>query len=337
MSKLSLFLIFYLTLFCHSSLANDSSWGEVNGTITLLKQNDISMAKERLLIAADRINVDYLFVNHGKQDVTLPITFPMPSIYQYAGQDLSPGVMNFKLSVNGKPIKTATRWVIMRFDKNDKNVEDITAKVIQSGWTIQQLIHSLKNDEALYNREKNALPPLPDEWFDSDGNPMFYAQQHFTWQQTFPAGKEVMINHSYTPSLSGGVPTDIQYIVGDGTKENPPEECLNNTTHKQVEALDKAIKTQHQDDMQKDDDGKVMSQIGWNNLSYILSTGANWKDGVINDFTLRIHKSSPEEVVVTCFKQPLKQISPLTLEYTQKDFKPDEDIHLQFYYDPFRE
>lgn len=326
MPRICSLFILYLAFFSHAAFANDSAWGETNGSIVLLKQRDISMAKERLLIAPDRINVDYLFINHSNKDITVPVTFPMPPIYQYEGQDIAPGIMNFKLSVDGKPVKTQARWVVMLFDENGKDREDITDKAIHRGWSIEQLVNLLK-DEPWSDNAKSNQPPLPAEWFKKD-MPQFYVQQHFTWQQTFPAGKEVMINHAYTPSLSGGVPTPLEYIVGDGTKDNPANECLNTSTRKQVEKLDKYLKNKNKENY---------GGLGWNQLNYILSTGANWKEGVIGDFTLRIHKTSPDDVVVTCFTHPLKEVEPLTLEFKQKDFKPDEDLFLTYYYDPSKD
>lgn len=322
MPRLYPIFVFYLVFFCQAAFANDSAWGEDNGSIVLSKQNDISMAKERLLIAPDKINVDYLFINHSSQDITVPVTFPMPPIYQYEGQDMAPGIINFKLNVEGKPVKTQARWVVMLFDENGKDREDITQKVIHAGWTLPQLINLLQNEPYNDSRSKK-LPPLPAVWFKG-GLPQFYVQQHFVWQQTFPAGKEIMINHSYTPSLSGGVPTPIEYIVGDESKDNPGNECLNATARKQIEKLDNGLKNKHKENY---------GGLGWNQLNYILSTGANWKDSVIGDFTLRIHKISPQNVLVTCFKHPFKQIDPTTLEFTQKDFKPDENLSLTYYYD----
>ncbi len=71
--------MFYYQLPC---LCKRLGGRETNGSIEFLQQNEISMAKERLLIASDRINVDYVFINHSAQDITVPVAFPMPAISQ---------------------------------------------------------------------------------------------------------------------------------------------------------------------------------------------------------------------------------------------------------------
>lgn len=68
-------------MLCQTAFANDSSFGDDNGTITLKYQPDISMDKESLFISEEKIEVNYVFTNNGAQDLEVPIAFPMPPIY----------------------------------------------------------------------------------------------------------------------------------------------------------------------------------------------------------------------------------------------------------------
>ncbi|TWQ35598.1 DUF4424 domain-containing protein [Xanthomonas vasicola] len=47
---------------------------------------------------------------------------------------------------------------------------------------------------------------MPARWVDGDGQPRFALNEYFVWQQPFPAKGSVQIRHTYTPSLSTGVP-----------------------------------------------------------------------------------------------------------------------------------
>ncbi|TCB88113.1 DUF4424 domain-containing protein [Enterobacter quasihormaechei] len=291
-----------------SVYANDTSIGDINSTIEFLKQNDISMEKERLLISPERINVDYLFVNHAPQDVTLPVAFPMPP-EQYYESDRNPGLMNFKLSVNGKPVTPQEKWVALLINEKEKSWDDITDKLLKTGWTVEQLRNVIKNN-AIFQQPDN-LPALPEAWVKNGGD-LLAVQQFFIWQQTFPAGKEVMINHTYTPSLTSGVPRE----VADITDKN----CLTDENKQQLSQLRSNVKRNHQEE--------VFPGFNWAQLDYILTTGANWKEGVIGDFTLRIHKRAADEVAVVCFNHSLKLIEPLSLEFKQKNFKPEQDLRI---------
>ncbi|KEY57929.1 DUF4424 family protein [Serratia sp. DD3] len=320
-------VVFLLLLLCGFAQANDSSWGDVNGSIKLMKQSDISMAKERLSISTERINVDYLFVNHGQQDVVLPMAFPMPEIIQNQGEDRTPGISNFKLSVNGKTVETESRWVVTLHDKQTGQTEDITEKMLQSGWEIPKLRQALRNYGSFAYGDGKNMPHVSAELFDEDGIPRFTVRQLFLWQQAFPAGKEVIIQHSYTPSVSTGVPTGYKWTPGDGTKDNEGNKCLSRTNLEQLKKLTATIPKQNSDSDYID--------VDWEQLDYILTTGANWRNGVIEDFTLRIHKNAPDDVVVTCFKHPLTQVDPLTLEFKQQNFKPENDLSITFHSNPW--
>ncbi|ECF2751441.1 DUF4424 domain-containing protein [Salmonella enterica subsp. enterica serovar Ituri] len=315
--------LFTLMLFSAAVGANDTWWGDDNGSIQFLQQNDISMAKERLLISVDRINVDYLFVNHGSQDITLPVAFPMPVITQDSLIDgKAPGISNFQLSVNGKPVATESRWKVMRTDEKGKSVEDITLKIKKAGWTTDRLIDVLQS----FNHQ----PKLPPQWF-KNGKPLFTLQQYFVWQQVFPAGKEVVVHHAYTPSLSGGLPMTVDDFIprADHLADQPwssDDKCLSDATLRQLRALEKGAG--------KFSFAPMAGSIGWTRLGYILTTGANWKDGTIGDFTLRIHKQQPGDILSLCFNHPLMQIDPLTLEFKQQNFKPENDLSMTFYYAP---
>ncbi|WP_213794596.1 DUF4424 family protein [Klebsiella aerogenes] len=300
-------LIFLLLTMSPAAYANDTSIGEVNGSIAMLKQNDVSMEKERLLISPQRINVDYLFINHGQQDVTLPVAFPMPPKQFDSGQDHNPGIMNFKLSVDGKPVKPQVRWVAQLLDDNGHPQEDITNKLLKIGWTVEKLRDVITSDD--FFKQPDNLPALPKSWMKYGGANLA-VQQYFIWQQTFPAGKEVMINHSYTPSMTSGVPREFADITD--------KKCLTDDNRKRLAQLRSRYKT--------DDTEDFFPGFNWSEISYILTTGANWKGGVIGDFTLRVHTNEPKEVAAVCFNYSLKQIDPLTQEFKQKNFRPERDL-----------
>lgn len=59
----------------------------------------------------------------------------MPAISQQYMGDRTEGIANFKISVDGKPVKSESRWRVIH-DLGGKGEEDITAKLLQTGWTI---------------------------------------------------------------------------------------------------------------------------------------------------------------------------------------------------------
>lgn len=286
-----------LGFICTGVAANDSSVGDDNGGIVLLEQKGISMAREHLLLSQERVEVDYTFINHGAEAVTTPVAFPMPPMYLSDGGDHSQ-IEDFKLYVDGKAQKTDKRLVILFKGK------DVTQDFRMRGWNVAMLADSLSSGTV-----PAGVSPLPAEWMGQHGEPLFTVQEYFVWQQTFPAGKPVGIRHTYTPSLSSSVPISADDILA----ENQAGSCIDESTAASMRR-------------------KEHPEVGlhWSHLSYILTTGGNWKDNVIGDFTLQIRKSDPKEILSLCFGGDLRKIDPLTFEFSQKNYRPVRDLSLLF-------
>ena len=275
--------------------ANDSSFGDDNGTITLKYQPDISMDKESLFISEAKIQVDYVFTNTSQHDLEVPVAFPMPPMY--FGMSDHNEIENFKLWVDGKPQKTEHKLVVLLEDKTD-----ISDKLAALGWTVEDVESFM-----LYGELPPGKPPLPAEWVDSNNAIRFTMSNYFLWQQHFPAGKSVSIRHAYTPSVTSGVPQPASIIIGDYAKST----CLDKQTQAAV----------------KKREGEY--GVDWANLRYILTTANNWQ-GAIKDFQLTIKKQAPTDVVSLCFDGELKKTDNLTFEFHQKNFKPSRNLDLLF-------
>ena len=282
-------------MLCQTAFANDSSFGDDNGTITLKYQPDISMDKESLFISEEKIEVNYVFTNNGSQDLEVPIAFPMPPIY--FGMSDHNEIENFQLWVDGQPQKTRHQLVVLL----DGRV-DITEKMAATGWSIDDVAIFLESDELPQGKK-----PLPDEWFDENHQPRFAMSNYFIWQQEFPAGKPVSIRHAYTPSATTGVPQPAAYIIDNYEKES----CLDNAAKLAIHKRESEI------------------GVAWTNLRYILVTANNWQ-GPIKDFHLTIKKQEATDLVSLCFDGDLKKTNPLTFEFRQKNFKPTHDLNLLF-------
>jgi hypothetical protein len=290
---LSVGLLLTSLSFCFISSANDSSIGDDNGTIKFKNQPDISMDKESLFISEDKILVDYAFTNTSRQDLVTSIAFPMPPMY-FGGSDHT-GIQNFRLWVDGKPVKTKRKLIVLL-----NNKQDISEKVRQLGWSENDLISMLQS-----NKLPDGKKPLPTDWFDKYEQPRFTLNEYFIWQQIFAANKPVSIRHSYSPSVTTGVPRSANNIIEQYAKDS----CLD-----------------------KNDQNDVRERtneygVGWAYLRYILVTANNWR-GPIKDFHLTIKKRKASDLVSLCFDEKLKKVDSLTFEFRKRNFQPKRDLNL---------
>lgn len=275
--------------------ANDSSFGDRNGSIILIAQPDISMDKESLQISEKLIQVEYIFTNNGNKDLTIPMAFPMPPMF-FDEMDHNQ-ISDFKLWVDGKPIKPTRKLVILLDQKID-----ITNEVNKLHWGEGDLI-SLLTDHALPKGKAS----LPDEWFDENNEPRFTLNEYFIWSQKFVSGKPLIIRHSYAPSLSSGVPRPSSDLI----KYYEDLVCLD-------ESAKAGIKRREHE-----------YGVAWSNLEYILVTANNWQ-GPIKDFHLSINKSHPSDMISLCMDGDLKKTDALTFEFHQKNFIPKHDLNILF-------
>lgn len=274
--------------------ANDSSFGDDNGTIRLLEQPDIRMSKEALFISEDEVRVDYVFINTSARELRVPIAFPMPPMY--FGQADHSELTEFALWVDGKPVRTERKLVARLGDA------DVSREWAASGWSVDELAGFVESGKLPKGRT-----PLPKRWFDEDGQPRFTLSEYFTWQQRFPAGKPVSIRHRYAPSVSSGVPIPAATLIETYAKSS----CLDAAAQQGIRRREKAY------------------GVGWASLRYVLLTGNNWK-GPIQDFQLTIRKREPTDLLSLCFDGDLKRIDPLTFRFQQKDFVPRQDLEVLF-------
>jgi len=275
--------------------ANDTSFGDKNGSITFKYQPNISMDKESLFISEKNIEVAYVFTNTSQQDLDIPIAFPMPPMY--FGMSDHSKIEDFKLWVNGTSQKTEYRLVVRLNDKID-----ISSKLTELGWSANDVAGFIESDEIPQGKK-----PLPTKWFDKNNQPLFTMSNYFVWQQHFPAGKPVSIRHTYTPSITSGVPQPASYILKTYTKET----CLDKNAQAAVRKRETAF------------------GVMWKNLRYILVTANNWQ-GAIKDFNLTIKKEKADDLVSLCFDNDLKKMDTLTFEFHQKNYKPKHDLNLLF-------
>jgi len=280
---------------CIAAFANDSSYGEDNGTIVFKEQPDISMEKELLSISETEIRVDYVFKNTGSAESIIPIAFPMPPMY--FGQSDHSEIKDFKLFVDGVQAKTKRRLVVLLEGKTD-----ITGKIASLGWSEKNLLTFLQTNE--WPKGKKHLPA---DWFSASDEPLFTLNEYFVWQQAFPPGKAVSIRHVYTPSVSTGVPQPAADLIKTYAKDT----CMDNAGQAALKRRDREY------------------GIEWAHVSYILLTANNWQ-GPIKDFTLRIKKQSSTDLVSLCFDEGLRKLDPLTFEFHQENYRPTRDLSILF-------
>jgi hypothetical protein len=303
--------------------ANDSSAEIAVGGLVLTKSDDIEMRSEDLYVSAKEIRVTYHFFNRSAEDKTLTVAFPMPDVTLDFIDGLTsvphPGTENFldfSTKADGKPV--ATQVEVKAFG----NGVDQTALLQELGAPLYPDADYVGLDDlpkAKWDEMEKLGLAMVNEYDAGKGwerhlAPMWTVKTTYHFQQTFPAKREVVIEHRYTPATGMGAGTALSYPDPAPDSEYTAslrKYCVEKSFLAVMERARVAAKAE-------------FAPFGDQRISYILKTGANWA-GPIKDFRLVVDKGSPDYLVTFC-ADGLKKISPTQFEMRKTNFTPTTDL-----------
>src|SRR5205085_1615294 len=142
--------------------------------------------------------------------------------------------------------------------------------------------------------------------------PRWTLKTTYHWQQSFPARRELVIAHRYTPSLGQSAGTSLGEPGWEGLAEYRRKYCIDG-------AFLGAVMRARQ--MARSSYGAPFTE---QRIDYVLETGANWA-GPIEDFMLVVDKGSPAHLVTFC-AEGVRKISPTRFEVHKTDFTPTANL-----------
>jgi Domain of unknown function (DUF4424) len=332
-----------LLLIAPPALANDGFGGLSATGLTFGQTDAVAMVEEDLYISLEKITVDYLFRNTSGSDVTGEVIFPLPPISVYSTYDsmmnlpedlTREDLLNFTATVDGQPVTvTIDRIAVLEApweegrkpsEQYDTPGQDVTALLAKLGIPLTLEVEPVREALLVLTPEEQAMAKAAGiaDFYDGDaatGDPrdafsMWSIVWRYHWTQTFPAGKDLRISHSYDNRPPGGLfywthPAEeyqddfiAQYCIDEGTSK----------------AMEKALKTSG-----NADSGNYGVAY---NLSYVLRTANSW-NGPIGKFRLTLDKGDPGNVISLC-ADGVKKTGPTTFVIEKTDFVPDSDLDI---------
>lgn len=304
------------------ALANDSSAAIGIGGLVLTRSEAISMDAEDLYLAQEEVRVRYRFTNHADRDIETLVSFPVPDlpggVADYLGDQSLPDYrdLRFRTTIDGKPV--ALDYV----ERVEVKGRDVTKRLAALGWPARWTLIDYERDltflDTMSEADKQAYIReglLAYSAVHKMLLPAWNLVTHVTRKQIFPAGKTVEVTHSYVPlsggSVGGGLDPEHR-ADGDFYQDHARRYCMDRAF---LAAFDRRLGP-------KPPGERPFYREHW--LSYILSSGANWR-GPIGDFRLVVDKGRPDNLVSFCMDGVTK-ISPTQFEVRKRNFEPKADI-----------
>lgn len=323
------FLVVLALAMSTGASANDSFARIGAGGLTLIQNSQVRMLEENLEISTKAVRVRYRFLNEGQNDIRATVAFPMPP-YQLRddGCEEQP-LRDFKVMVDGKPIQTKSDF------KAEISGRDVTEALRKIGLTESQIFYQLgdcrdvENDvRPLTKKQAAAVARLAQR---KTHYPQWQMIETYYWEQIFPVGREIEVQHEYKPLVGStySAPYQNGHLVTEelptafrsGSDPDPKEACMDDALRKSLMRRAQTL---------GEGRNTISVWASFQDVEYILGTGRNWK-GPIGQFTLRIKKESPDQVVSLCFPGKPRKIDSLTLEFAEKDFVPQDRLVVYFY------
>lgn len=320
MNRLTPFLAAALALpLAVPATANDSTAELTAGGLVLRQSDTIDMRSEDLYISAEQVRVRYVFHNTSAADVTTIVAFPLPDLeLEYEGDYSFPS--DFETVVAGvrQPISAERR----------ATVGDVDHSAILGGYGVPL---SPEADWEAFNAALEALSDAQADRLEALGlievfrsgnanapsryiRPLWTVKQTYYWEQTFPAGEDLVIEHSYRPSVGGTAGSAVAspgFIESEWGQQMVAEYCMDESF---LAGARRMVERSEYD------------FLGEQTLGYVLTTAANWR-APIGEFRLVVDKGSPRNIVSFC-GSGLTRISPTQFEMRRTNWRPERDLRV---------
>ncbi|NJL08260.1 MAG: DUF4424 domain-containing protein [Methylacidiphilales bacterium] len=306
---------------CQPAAANDSMAELGIGGLTLTASASVEILSEDLFISPTEVRVAYRFKNRTDKDIDSIVAFPIPEIpggeefyYYNLPVDDPQNFVGFTITVDGKPVqpKVEQRAIANNLDRT----EPLTSLGIPIFPTkAKDALNKLPDDK----KKEFELFGLayPEEDYDTKTTqlvPAWRMRTTFWWQQTFPAGQEIQVSHTYKPVVgaTAGLSFDAR-TSPEGHAEYLKKYCMD-------KAFLDAVRKMDADARKKD---RIAGEF---RLAYVLTTAGNWATP-IGSFRLVVDKGQANALVSFCGEN-VRKISPTQFEMKKTDFTPDKDINI---------
>ena len=294
--------------------ANDSTAQLGAGGIELVRNENVELLAEDLYVSADEVRVAYRFRNRTDAPVTYLVAFPLPAIDAVVPEALnvvlpdagSDNFIDFTVKVDGKPVtpEVEARVTAMGVDRTDVlRHYGLPLNPMADG-----LYQTLEQTPPTEQSELNRLGLVYVDPYSVQA--AWRLETTYYWEQTFPPGREVIVEHRYRPVTGFG-------FFGDWVFAEP--------TYLDKYCIDDAFEAAARKKLAviKNGDNPYLNE---RRVSYILTTANNWASP-IRDFRLVVDKGSSDALVSFC-GTGVKKISPTAFEMRATDFIPERELEI---------
>jgi hypothetical protein len=328
---------------------NDSFVHQSGGNLMFVSNNQVAIQRELLVIGPPRLSehfpweipfhIEYDLENVSGTLVQARIGFPLPScsLNDYVGSKIRDFVTGsaatcvkeppMSLEVDGKAVSGQWDYVFLRngapFEATPSNLGlgRKLATVIDLARLVELVPNTLDEDPAFGPALLAICTQLGGTLHERECSAFEGISLHrtFVWEYEFAPRAKAHVVHDYKVTASWNL---------------HPEDVFSFDAFCLADPTTRTAWSKYRDDLRKGEEQWYKAQQSDYPYprefftEYVLHTGALWA-GPIRDFELVIRKSSPAQLISTCFKG-LTKTSATEFRTHRVDYKPAEDLRILY-------
>ena len=312
---LALSLVLLAATAATAALANDGSFELAAGGLVLTQNHSVEMVSEDLYVSTREVHVRYVFRNRTGRDVSTIVGFPLPDrTLPEFDADATEWPTGFSTRVDGRPVALQVERRAMVGDVDHAALlTGLGVPLVEGGGGVEAALAALApaDRERLVALGVARRPELvPDAVM-----PAWTVRETWYWQQLFPAGRDVVVEHSYRPATGGTVVAqlaDPEHWDSDSVRAAVRRHCVD---RRFLDAVRRgAARAGH---------GSAFDEL---RVGYILRTGASWR-APIRDFRLVVDKGDPRNLLSFC-GEGVRRLDASRFEIRRRNWRPDRDLDI---------
>ncbi len=315
------------------SRADDSTATLGAGGLALEKTDKIALVSEDLTLSPTAVKVSYRFRNLTNADCETIVAFPMPDVTGSVDMMIAipdPGhdnFLRFTTRVDGSQVDSQVEQRAFLTAPGKPDVE-ITERLKGLGVPLVPTMEAAGAAlAALSAPQRKALAdagivyPLDvdvGKGAHTEWTPLWTLRSKFWRKQVFPAGRDLLVEQTYTPG------TGSQSTLTFGAPDLSATQLAH---YRETYCTDGPFRSAVQSLYRKTNAPNAKVSAFEEYLSYVITSGADWA-GPIGTFRLVVDKG--DATLVSFCGDGVRKIGPTTFEMIAKDYTPKRDIDVLF-------
>jgi hypothetical protein len=309
--KRSRTILFAALALAAPAAANDSTAEHAAGGLVLTRTADIDMVSEDLFVSASEVRVRYVFRNRSPREIRTIVAFPMPDRNLDEEREIDVAYPSgFATRVDGRAVTMKVERKVMVGGVDRSALLRSLGLAPDSG---SEALGRLKpaDKEKLIRLGLAVLDQSSGQGSEAYLEPIWTVRESWYWEQGFPPGRDLVVEHLYAPGTGGTVDAGLAFAEFRSSPEGRAmirDYCVEPAFLAGLDRLHRLGPTPE------------------HRLGYILTTGGNWRSP-IGDFRLVVDKGAAANLVSFC-GDGVRKISPTRFEVRHRNWRPDRDLKM---------